>query len=1007
MCKKLFLRVIVALIAVPSYVYSGSVNVSLVKPYIYTIMQTESIIGIAVTNTGTDNISQIQLTFPSGYSIIRGSSPNNWVVRGISSPGITFRANTCLDVLIPQNTVYFYITVIAPTGTEDVRTEIVSLWASRSAGPPGCRNGSSTASNSPPFTRYSLLVSIDASPSTVNVGSNILIVYSVTNKTSVPKSGILPSIAKISEDGGDCLLSSPSPPSLDLASGESGTITYTCRATSSGTILFRGYAYSGTTVTSPPTDSNSVAIGNFTAEMSLEPTSIVSGDDITLRMTVTNWGSTTITNIVPTSDCPSVPGGLCFSGSATSTYLSGPAPSYVSELLPGQSTTFVWNYVITGSVGSTFSYNGAAIADGGLSTNTAFSEIGEITVYSVSVDPSYVLRNSTNKTLTFLVKNNSQVGIKSVTVYNPDTSIWIKANQSGIPCQGCTWTYTRLTSPERYRFATNTTSCYIYKGEQCDFSVIFSQVGSATNPPSTTSYMFESQITDARSVISKFYNDVSVVVSPTPEDVDSLVTISRNSSVKLVWNNPADHNGVLVIRTVGDSTTCTPPNTNPADGTEYSIGETLGNATVVYTDSGGSTTNTYTDTGLTNGTVYCYKVYNHNNYFVYSSGNVPSSNGIKGHPTNGVEPNPLWVYTVGISSLFTPAVYPGTNLYTSSNLGTVNSINPLSGEELYRPIFLGGTVNNRFVVVPLEDGTKMILTGAQNGYAYGIYADTGVIRWSVQLTTDMITAPPAVILRKYANPAFRGKYSTDLAFFGTRNSDRVSNKVFAINPNNGSIVWTFNQSGGNAMDIIAAGPTVDYTNNWLYVNSYSGIFQNQSSLWILDIINDGSLLYSANYGDIDFGTVLTNNRTVASFASKSKGLIYSINASDRTLRWSFNPGLGTGVNFSYLLPLSDGFIFTASGHLIRIVDRGDSASLVYDTVIPGATPPLLAATWNKVYVGSNSGVLYQINLSSGSSEFTRSIGFAIGYMSADTLLKNIYFGTTDGRIFAFGVPFTK
>ncbi|MCX7958908.1 MAG: PQQ-binding-like beta-propeller repeat protein, partial [Deltaproteobacteria bacterium] len=371
------------------------------------------------------------------------------------------------------------------------------------------------------------------------------------------------------------------------------------------------------------------------------------------------------------------------------------------------------------------------------------------------------------------------------------------------------------------------------------------------------------------------------------------------------------------------------------------------------------------------------------------------------------EPNPLWVYSVGVSALFTPSVYPGTNIYTSSNLGTVNSLNPSNGEEFYRPVSLGGAINNRFSVVPLEDNTKMILTGAQNGYAYGIYADTGVVRWSVQLTSGMITAPPAVILRKYANAAYQSKYSTDLAFFATRNSDRTTNRIYAINPNNGSVVWTFNQNGSYAVDIFAAGPTVDYSNNWLYAVSYSGASQNQNSLWILDIINNGSLLYSANYGDIDFGVALSNNRTVANFASKTTGLVYSINSSDKTLRWTYNPGLGNNVNYSYVLPLSGGFLFTVSSHLIRIADNGNSASLVYDISIPGATPPLLSVTWNKVYVGSNNGTIYQINLSDGSTEFTRNVGYAIGFMSADTSLKNIYFGTTDGRVFAFRVPFTQ
>ncbi|MGC9042578.1 MAG: PQQ-binding-like beta-propeller repeat protein [Myxococcota bacterium] len=995
---------------ISSFSSAGTITADLIKPYNYTIMQTESRLDILIKNTSTtptDIISQILFNFPTGYIITGGSAPN-WVVQWLASPRITFQASNCAYTLDPGEELLFTINVIPPTGAINSSDSLVSIQATRNRGLNGCRNVSnSSLTNQPTYTRYSLFTSIDASPQTVNIGSDITVVYSVTNKTSGTVNNIVPTIQKLSSDGADCTLSSPTPASLNLTSGSTGYFTYTCNATLSGTINFSGYSSSGANISSPTALSPYISIGNFTATMSISPLAIVSGDDITVIMNVTNWGNTTITNIVPTSDCPLGPGGLCFSGTASSSYVSGPIPSSVGELLPGQSTSFVWSYIITGPVGSTFSFNGFATADGGLSTNKAFSESGNITAYSVSISPSYVLRNSTNKTLTFNVKNSSSVGIKTVTVYNPDTTIWIKAVQSGVPCQGCTWTYTRLTGPERYQFSAANTSCYILQNEECDFTLLFSRVGDASNPPSTTNYSFETRITDAKNVVSRFYNNETVVVSLPPPDVNNLVAVSGNARVKLVWNNPADHDGVLILRTTGTTSNCTPPDTKPADGVQYTIGQVLGNATVIYSDSNGSSTSTYTDNGVANGTIYCYKVFNHNGYFVYSTGDVPSSNGIKGQPTDGVEPSPLWVYSVGIASLFTPAVYPGSNLYTSSNLGTVNSLNPLSGEEFYRPLSLGGVINNRFVVVPLEDGRKMILTGAQNGYAYGIYADTGVVRWSVQLTTEMITAPPAVILRKYANSTYQSKYSTDLAFFGTRNSDRVSNKVYALDPNNGSIVWTFNQSGSYPVDIIVGGPTVDYSNNWLYVASYSGASQNQNSLWILDIINNGALLYAANYGDIDFGVTLSNNRTVANFASKTAGLVYSINASDKSVRWTYNPGLGSGVNFSYLLPLSNGFIFTVSGHLIRIVDNGNSAGTLYDIPISGVTPPLLSITWDKVYVGSNTGTIYQINLSNGSTEFTRNVGYATGYMSADTSLKNIYFGTTDGRIFAFRVPFTK
>ncbi|MCX7944531.1 MAG: PQQ-binding-like beta-propeller repeat protein [Deltaproteobacteria bacterium] len=994
-----------------SNLFAGSITAQMVKPYDYAIMQMENRIDVFIRNTSTDPrdiISQIRFTFPNGYVITHGSALN-WEVQSIANPRITFRASSCSYVLNPGGSLVFSIYVIPPASNSDVVDTVPEILAANGSGLAGCLNYSrSRLTNIPSYTRHSLYVQIDASPLTVNIGKEIEILYTVTNRTNSTVNNIIPTIQKLSPDGADCILSAPSPTSLNLPSNGTGYIKYTCNASRSGSIRFSGYVSSGTGITSPSVLSPNVSIGNFTSVLSVVPNSIVSGDDVDVYMTVTNWGSTTITGIYPTSQCPSSPGGLCFIGSAVSSYITGPNPPIVSQLLPGQSTSFVWNYVITGYVGNTFAYSGFAVADGGIHTNVSQSESGQISSYSIGVSPTSVLRNSTNKTVVWRIKNSSSVGIRTVTIYNPETNIWVKANQSGASCKGCTWSYSRLNNPERYQFSTTNTNCYIYQNEECDFPLLFSQVGNSTQPPSTTNYVFETRITDAKGVTSRFYNDLTVVVSNPPSDVNSLVTVSGNNRIKIIWSNPPDHYGTLILKTVGNSSSCIPPDTRPSDGIQYSINQVIGNATVVYSDSGGSTTDTFTDTSVINGTMYCYKVYNLNEYFVYSSGNVPSSNGVKGQPTNGSEPNPIWVYSVGVSSLFTPAVYPGSNIYTSSNLGAINSLNPLNGDEYFRPVSLGGAINNRFSVVPLEDGTKMILTGAQNGYAYGIYADTGTVRWSIQLTTTgMITAPPAVILRKYANSAYQTRYSTDLVFFATRNADRVSNKIFAINPNNGSIVWVFNQNGNHLVDIFTAAPTVDYSNNWLYAASYSGASQNQNSLWILDIINSGALLYSANYGDIDFGVALSHNRTVANFASKTTGLVYSINSGDKSLRWSYNPNLGTNVNYSYLLPLPDGLVFTVSSHLIRIIDNGNNASTLYDVTIAGVTPPLVSVVWNKLFVGSNTGTLYQINLSNGSIEYTRSVGNAIGYMSADTTLKNIYFGTTDGRVFAYRVPFTQ
>ena len=73
------------------------------------------------------------------------------------------------------------------------------------------------------------------------------------------------------------------------------------------------------------------------------------------------------------------------------------------------------------------------------------------------------------------------------------------------------------------------------------------------------------------------------------------------SSFVLNWTNGDGADGVLILRTVGTTT----PNTAPSTGVNYSIGNTIGNAEVVYVGSD----STFTASGLADNTNHQYSIY--------------------------------------------------------------------------------------------------------------------------------------------------------------------------------------------------------------------------------------------------------------------------------------------------------------------------------------------------------------------------------------------------------------
>ena len=220
------------------------------------------------------------------------------------------------------------------------------------------------------------------------------------------------STAAVSNSGGPTYGKSP----FNLTSGESSTITWTYAADSTGNVYFSSSVRnSGVTATSATENSNmveninQVVIGSFNAIVTIDPLSVISGQTVTVTMTVTNNGTSALSTVTPT---------LSTGGNATKTLASGPTPSSLSSLGAGKSGTFKWTYTISGSSSQTYFFSGYA-SSGGSDTNTSVSATGSIASYSVTVDPDTVASGSTNVQIGYTVYNGGGSWVNRLDITYP------------------------------------------------------------------------------------------------------------------------------------------------------------------------------------------------------------------------------------------------------------------------------------------------------------------------------------------------------------------------------------------------------------------------------------------------------------------------------------------------------------------------------------------------------------------------------------------------------------
>jgi len=978
-------------------------------------------------STSTRPLNEVSLSVDNAaYDIDGGDAPVGWTVSTIDRKErrITYTANGACGTagvgLAPGASVRFTLRLVGVPANADVTDALVGGNSPTKASMARDTCSGTTFTGDPSLARWKrvgLSAAFTVLPRTLQVGGNVSVQLVVVNRSLATQSGITlsgPTVVGTAAFGR--IVQAFSPATLSLAPGASGAFTGKLQATGEGTSVFRATA-ANTAVSTASTSSLQVSVSSFPALIEALPSSIAPGDTVTVRLAASNPSKDTYRDIVPRAPT--------FVGSATPTLLSGPTPASAVSLSPGATLSFYWTYRMDGPVGSTFQFGGQADATRNgapISTPQVVSAQGRIVEHRLNIEPVSVISGARNRTFRYTLYNAGTVEIRTVKLLVADPTFF---TVSGTPFANDTSGWNK-SSNKGYIWTAPNGAPGLTPGSQKTFSLDYAAIGAVTSDTAFSHQLELTQMSGSVTNTLRVDAPVTIFVNRVLPEVDSLVALAGPNRNTLMWTNSAEHDGVLVLRAVGAA-----PNTPPEPGRRYTVGETLGNATVVYSDEL-SVASAFADTGLTNGTPYVYRVHDHDALYRYSPGNAPQSLGLKSVPTGRGLGEPLWCYSVGFSTLQQPITELGVGIFSSNTAGrvTANLTNPstpvLDGNERWRPVRLQGAVQSRFPIVPLSGlPGQYILTGDQAGFTYAIHTDSGEVLWRSATSLGTIQAFPVVQL--YNTVATNADYKAafpgrDLAFFATRLSTGTDNKVVALDAATGAPVWTY---APGDLGMVSGGMMIDYTANRLYVGARSN-GGSLASLRVLDSLT-GRELARLSLGDIDYGVVRYGATTPpVALVTSSDGTVHGINMTTLAVSWSAavatRPSASVPAFSQFARPVTGGFVVSIQG-----ATAAEGRVERWDVITPtGSTTPTVSKRWStpipspsgsfsytlpsggqRLYVGGKDEKVHELDFATGVDGKQVSLpgALAVGTPTVDNTVSRLHVGTQDGRVCAFPVPF--
>lgn len=398
---------------------------------------------IANANTGGntgERIYEVRFRLWGGQSTFSSTTaaPAGWTRTAYSTTSVTFRATSWANAIATGNSFNFPIVFTFRSTTVDTNEMLRSIRArftTSAGGPPFTQLGSDTDNNQGGWTLKSLAASfqitdVGGTPITSLVaGNSYRLVMTVTNRSTSSKTSIVSVPNSPTQNASFTPPASPptwastvyNPNPLTLASGASGTITFTYNTspTAYGTVWYSAYARNNTgNATSALATSPTLYVGLFTATVTVSPSAcLYSGQSFTVQMLLTNRYAFDITGVTPTMTVSLV--------GAPLTLTSGPSPASGTVTGGGGTLTVTWVYQVTATAnGESFTFDGSATGTGGGQPRTTSASSPSTKAGGYLIGAIQTNASSTNEEISWTFLNNGCAATNSVSIDIPAGWTW-------------------------------------------------------------------------------------------------------------------------------------------------------------------------------------------------------------------------------------------------------------------------------------------------------------------------------------------------------------------------------------------------------------------------------------------------------------------------------------------------------------------------------------------------------------------------------------------------------